>query len=58
MASAMFRSAYGYHVQGHDDPFFKGAKEAIEHLFSAHMYTSKAEVDVSRPLERSMGLRL
>ncbi|CCO33582.1 O-methylsterigmatocystin oxidoreductase Short=OMST oxidoreductase [Rhizoctonia solani AG-1 IB] len=40
MASAMFRLAYGYDVQGHDDPFFKGAKEAIEHLFSAHMYTN------------------
>ncbi|CAE6446751.1 unnamed protein product [Rhizoctonia solani] len=40
MASAMFQSAYGYHIQGHDDPFFKGAKEAIEHLFNAHMYTN------------------
>jgi hypothetical protein len=50
MASAMFRLAYGYDVQGHDDPFFKGAKEAIEHLFSAHMYTSKAERGVSGPI--------
>lgn len=40
MASSMFLSAYGYQVQGHNDPFFKGAKEAIEHLFSAHMYTN------------------
>ncbi|CAE6442524.1 unnamed protein product [Rhizoctonia solani] len=38
MASSMFRSAYGYQIEGHNDPFFKGAKEAIEHLFSAHMY--------------------
>ncbi|KDN34376.1 hypothetical protein RSAG8_12542, partial [Rhizoctonia solani AG-8 WAC10335] len=40
MASSMFRSAYGYHIQGHGDPFFKAAREAIEHLFSAHMYTN------------------
>ncbi|KEP49473.1 O-methylsterigmatocystin oxidoreductase [Rhizoctonia solani 123E] len=40
MASSMFRSAYGYRIQGHDDPFFRGATEAIEHLFSAHMYTN------------------
>ncbi|CAE6406418.1 unnamed protein product [Rhizoctonia solani] len=40
MASSMFRSAYGYRIQGHDDPFFRGAIEAIEHLFSAHMYTN------------------
>ncbi|EUC60630.1 O-methylsterigmatocystin oxidoreductase, partial [Rhizoctonia solani AG-3 Rhs1AP] len=35
-----FLSAYGYRIQGHDDPFFRGATEAIEHLFSAHMYTN------------------
>ncbi|KAF8749674.1 cytochrome P450 [Rhizoctonia solani] len=40
MASAIFRSAYGYQLQGINDPFFQGAKEAIEHLFSAHMYTN------------------
>lgn len=40
----MFKSAYGYHIKDHQDPFFKGAQEAIDHLFSAAMYTSKPEV--------------
>ncbi|KAF8749675.1 cytochrome P450 [Rhizoctonia solani] len=32
--------AYGYQLQGLDDPFFKSAQEALENLCSAQMYTN------------------
>ncbi|CAE6456438.1 unnamed protein product [Rhizoctonia solani] len=37
MASAMFQSAYGYQLKGHEDPFFTGAQEALENFCSAQM---------------------
>ncbi|KAF8748926.1 cytochrome P450 [Rhizoctonia solani] len=40
MASTMFRLAYGYHLQGHDDLWFQRARLAVYHASKAPLMTN------------------